>query len=42
MGTNEKPAGAHQWIAKDAGDIIPNAFDAEKKVRLICLQQTFH
>ena len=27
----KSPAGAHQWIAKDAGDIIPNAFDAEKK-----------
>ena len=27
----KSPAGAHQWIAKDAGDIIPNAFDASKK-----------
>ncbi len=27
----KSPAGAYQWIAKDAGDIIPNAFDASKK-----------
>jgi catalase-peroxidase len=38
----KSPAGAHQWIAKDAGDIIPNALMLRKKVRLICLQQTFH
>ena len=25
------PAGAHQWMAKDAEDIIPDAFDAGKK-----------
>ncbi|MEV7611855.1 catalase/peroxidase HPI [Streptomyces sp. NPDC089799] len=25
------PAGAHQWVAKDAEAIIPDAFDAEKK-----------
>lgn len=27
----KSPAGAHQWVAKDAGKIIPDAFDAEKK-----------
>lgn len=27
----KSPAGAHQWIAKDAEKIIPDAFDAEKK-----------
>ncbi|MER6674001.1 catalase/peroxidase HPI [Streptomyces sp. NPDC000983] len=27
------PAGAHQWIAKDAPEIVPDAFDAEKKHR---------
>lgn len=27
----KSPAGAHQWVAKDAGDIIPDAFDANKK-----------
>lgn len=27
----KSPAGAHQWVAKDAGNIIPNAFDANKK-----------
>jgi catalase-peroxidase len=26
----KSPAGAHQWVAKDAGDIIPDAFDAGK------------
>ncbi|MFG1497557.1 catalase/peroxidase HPI [Saccharospirillum sp. HFRX-1] len=25
------PAGAKQWVAKDAGDIIPDPFDASKK-----------
>ena len=25
------PAGAHQWVAKDAGDIIPDAYDGPKK-----------
>ncbi|MFF0746858.1 catalase/peroxidase HPI [Streptomyces sp. NPDC004111] len=29
----KSPAGAHQWIAKDAPEIIPDAFDAEKKHR---------
>ena len=27
----KSPAGAHQWVAKDAGNIIPDAFDADKK-----------
>ncbi|TVQ76217.1 MAG: catalase/peroxidase HPI [Flavobacteriales bacterium] len=27
----KSPAGAHQWIAKDAEEIIPDAFDAENK-----------
>ena len=27
----KSPAGAHQWVAKDAGNIIPDAFDASKK-----------
>ncbi|WP_333596838.1 catalase/peroxidase HPI [Chryseobacterium flavum] len=27
----KSPAGAHQWIAKDGADIIPDAFDSTKK-----------
>jgi len=27
----KSPGGAHQWVAKDADDIIPHAFDASKK-----------
>lgn len=27
----KSPAGAHQWVAKDAGEIIPDAFDGSKK-----------
>ncbi|GAB2616542.1 catalase/peroxidase HPI [Belliella aquatica] len=27
----KSPAGAHQWVATDAGNIIPDAFDADKK-----------
>ncbi|MCK3683199.1 catalase/peroxidase HPI [Maribellus sp. YY47] len=27
----KSPAGAHQWVAKDAGDVIPDAFDGSKK-----------
>ncbi|TZF99908.1 catalase/peroxidase HPI (plasmid) [Chryseobacterium panacisoli] len=27
----KSPAGAHQWVAKDGADIIPDAFDAGKK-----------
>ncbi|WP_172381302.1 catalase/peroxidase HPI [Streptomyces sp. MNP-20] len=29
----QSPAGAHQWVAKDAPAIIPDAFDATKKHR---------
>lgn len=28
---DKSPAGAHQWVAKDAGDIIPDAHDSSKK-----------
>ncbi|MEO6497937.1 MAG: peroxidase family protein, partial [Mucilaginibacter sp.] len=28
---SKSPGGAQQWVAKDAGDIIPDAFDASKK-----------
>ena len=28
---SKSPGGAHQWVAKDAGDIIPDAFDASKR-----------
>ncbi len=27
----KSPAGAHQWVAKDGGEIIPDAFDSEKR-----------
>jgi len=27
----KSPAGAHQWVAVNAGEVIPNAFDASKK-----------
>ncbi|WP_127127848.1 catalase/peroxidase HPI [Pseudoflavitalea rhizosphaerae] len=29
----KSPAGAHQWVAKNAGDIIPDAFDSSKRHR---------
>jgi len=29
----KSPAGAHQWIAKDADESVPDAFDANKKYR---------
>jgi catalase-peroxidase len=29
----KSPAGAHQWVAKDAGEIIPDAHDPAKKKR---------
>lgn len=29
----KSPAGANQWVAKDAGDIIPDAYDSSKKHR---------
>jgi catalase-peroxidase len=28
---SKSPGGAHQWVAKNAGDIIPDAFDPNKK-----------
>ncbi len=27
----KSPGGAHQWVAKDAGDIIPDAYDPNKR-----------
>jgi catalase-peroxidase len=27
----KSPAGAHQWVAKEAGEIFPDAYDKEKK-----------
>ena len=30
---SKSPAGAHQWVAKDAGEVIPDAHDASKKRR---------
>lgn len=30
---SQSPAGAHQWIAKDIGETIPDAFDPNKKRR---------
>jgi catalase-peroxidase len=29
----KSPGGAHQWVAKNAGEIIPDAFDSTKKQR---------
>jgi len=29
----KSPGGAHQWVAKNAGEIIPDAFDSAKKRR---------
>lgn len=29
----KSPAGAHQWVAKDAAETVPDAFDANKKHR---------
>ncbi|WP_454889708.1 catalase/peroxidase HPI [Serratia quinivorans] len=29
----QSPAGAHQWVAKDVGETIPDAFDPAKKQR---------
>src|SRR3546814_7127564 len=28
---SKSPAGAHQWVAKDVGEIIPDPFDPNKK-----------
>lgn len=33
----KSPAGAHQWVAKDVGEIFPDAFDENKKVRPMML-----
>lgn len=30
---SQSPAGAHQWVAKDIGETIPDAFDPNKKHR---------
>lgn len=30
---SQSPAGAHQWVAKDIGETIPDAFDPNKKRR---------
>lgn len=30
---SQSPAGAHQWVAKDIGETIPDAFDPNKKCR---------
>jgi catalase-peroxidase len=29
----KSPAGAHQWVAKDVGEIIPHAHDSNKRLR---------
>ena len=29
----KSPAGANQWVAKDVGEIFPDAFDSEKRHR---------
>ena len=29
----KSPAGAHQWVAKNVGEIVPHAHDANKRVR---------
>lgn len=29
----KSPAGAHQWVAKDVGEVFPDAFDKDKKQR---------
>ena len=33
----KSPAGAHQWAAKDVGEIFPDAFDENKRVRPMML-----
>ncbi len=32
----KSPAGAHQWVAKDGAEIIPDAFDSSKNTDLLC------
>ncbi|KAK8088681.1 bifunctional catalase-peroxidase Cat2 [Apiospora hydei] len=29
----KSPAGANQWVAKNAGEVVPHAFDASKKLK---------
>ncbi|HRX93400.1 MAG TPA: catalase/peroxidase HPI, partial [Chitinophagaceae bacterium] len=29
----KSPAGAHQWVAKDADNVVPHAFDSGKKIK---------
>lgn len=33
----KSPAGAHQWVAKDVGEILPDAHDKNKRVRPMML-----
>lgn len=33
----KSPAGAHQWVAKDAEEIFPHAFDKDKRVKPMML-----
>lgn len=33
----KSPAGAHQWVAKDSEEIIPHAYDPEKKLKPMML-----
>lgn len=33
----KSPAGAHQWVAKDVGEIFPDAFDKDKRVKPMML-----
>lgn len=34
----KSPAGAHQWVAKNGEEIIPDAFDSTKNTDRQCLQ----
>lgn len=36
----KSPAGANQWVAKNAGEIIPDAFSPDKRDFRLCLLQT--
>ena len=37
----KSPAGAHQWVAKNADKVMPDAHDPQKSMRQQCLQQIF-
>ena len=37
----KSPAGAHQWVAKGAPAIVPDAHDPEKSILQLCSQQTW-